>query len=120
RLFRGDPRWDDDLAAFRRLHADAAGKLAGREGRYADILKSVAEGLRQPDAPAERDWPTFGGDPARGPLLPATTHQTDRLGALCRRPTWCVDLAGRERLDDPPPLLQWDGKDRKSARALAF
>ncbi len=120
RLFRGDgrryrepsgtgparlaePTWDDDLAAFRKLHPDAAGKLAGREGRYADILQAVGGGLRAgarsetgPGA-AERDWPTFGGEGGRGPLLPATARQTDRLGALCRRATWRFDLASRER-----------------------
>ena len=119
RLFRSEPRWEDDLAAYRKLHPDAAGKLAGREGRYADVLKTVAAELRRPDA-SERAWPTFGGDPGRGPLLPATTRQTDRLGALCRRPTWRFSLEKRERIDGPTPPPQLDGVERKSAQFLAF
>jgi outer membrane protein assembly factor BamB len=126
RLFRGDPRSDDELAAYRKVHPDAAGKLAGRDGRYADILKAIAVEQRTAarsetgPAVADRDWPTFGGDPGRGPLLPATARQLDRLGALCRRATWRFDLASRERLDDPPPPPQWDGNDRKTVRSLAF
>ncbi len=118
-LFRDDPGWDDALAAYRKRHPDAAGKLAGREGRYADVLKAVAAGLRRPDGSTERDWPTFGGDPGRGPLIPATSRQTDRLGALCRRPTWCFGLDSRARID-APQLPQLDGTDRKSARSMAF
>ena len=118
RLFRGDPRFADDLAGYRKQYPDAAGRFAGRAGRYADTLKAVADAAGEPLMP--RDWPTFGGGPGRGPLLPATARVTDRLGALCRRPTWRFDLANRERLDDVPPPVQWDGNDRKSARSMAF
>jgi outer membrane protein assembly factor BamB/tetratricopeptide (TPR) repeat protein len=121
RIFRGDQSaHPDELAAYQKLHPDAAGKLAGRQGRYADIVKAVAEAQRPVNRSAQRDWPTFGGDAGRGVLVPASALDTDRLGALCRRPTWRFDLASRERLDDPQPPPQWDGNDRKSARSMAF
>ena len=120
RLFRGDLGWDDALRAYRKLHADTAGKLAGRDGRYADTLQAVAADLRRSRTAGEHDWPTFGGSALRGGVVPMTAEQTDRLGTLCRRLTWQFDLEKRERDDDPPLPANWDGNDRQTARRLAF
>jgi hypothetical protein len=87
-LFEGDrAAAAAELRAFRGLHPDARGKLAGREGKYADIL---AAWLREPpDVPEYRDWPTFAGGPARDRHLPDAPHR--RLWA--EGPAWRVSLA---------------------------
>ena len=84
RLFRGAHGWADDLQAYRKTHGTAEGALAGKKGRYADILQQVAD-ERNADPPAPTaEWPTFGGDAARGRIAVAPPRLLERLGALCR------------------------------------
>ena len=81
RLFRGAV---NDVQAYRKENADAEGALAGKKGRYADLLQQIAE-ERNADAPAPTmDWPTFGGDAARGQVAVGPPRLLERLGALCR------------------------------------
>src|SRR5207302_793408 len=59
RLFAGADRWADDLESYRKNQGTAEGALAGKKGRYADILKQVAdERNADPPAPAA-EWPMF-------------------------------------------------------------
>ncbi|MCS6849986.1 MAG: hypothetical protein NZ700_02315, partial [Gemmataceae bacterium] len=67
RLYRGQRRnLADQLRAFRQRHGDAVGRLAGREGRLADLLEAwaaeAAPPLRHDQASG---WPTFAGHPSR-------------------------------------------------------
>jgi outer membrane protein assembly factor BamB len=73
-----------ELEAFRAMHPAAEGHLAGRKGRYAEILQAVASRPVPPE-PADDAWPTFGGSPARGALLPAEPSDPNRLNRLVAR-----------------------------------
>jgi outer membrane protein assembly factor BamB len=97
-LFRGETEAArDELKAFRALHPKAEGHLAGRKGNYADILQAVA-GRPIPPEPGEDTWPTFGGSPSRGAVLPADPADPNRLNRLVADvPAW--------------PPLQFEGKD---------
>lgn len=105
-LFRDGPSvtWAQHLKAYCKAHGMAEGALAGRNGRYADTLEALA-GQRQEEGTAAPDWATFGGNPARGLLVPDEGGATDtfeRLVELCREgPAWRVDLEGRKALDSP-------------------
>jgi outer membrane protein assembly factor BamB len=119
-LFRGDPGWADGLKAFRARHGEAEGILAGRKGRYADLLQALAD---EEKGPAEgAGWPTFGGAPSRGRVQAAPPRLLEKLGALCRTgPTWRFRLDTREPLkpDDRPPPLGAATATQK-ARTMAF
>jgi outer membrane protein assembly factor BamB len=55
-----------ELAAYRKLHPDAQGRLGGREGRYIELLESLlAESVSWPVTPSNADWLTFAGNPQR-------------------------------------------------------
>ncbi len=60
-------RAEAELAALRRLHADASGTLAGQRGRLVELLEQTLRRLRQAGSDEGRlnDWPTFGGNVAR-------------------------------------------------------
>ena len=45
--------------------------LAGKQGRYADILRQVADEHNADPPAAASTWPTFGGDAARGRIAAA-------------------------------------------------
>jgi outer membrane protein assembly factor BamB len=84
RLFRGAYGWADDLQAYRKDYGAAEGEIAGKKGRYADILQQVAD-ERNTDPPAPTiDWLTFGGDATRGRTAVASPRLLERLGSLCR------------------------------------
>ncbi len=84
RLFRGAHDWAADLQGYRKNYGAVEGEIAGKQGRYADILQQVAE-ERNGDPPAPTmDWPTFGGDAARGRTAVAPPRLLERLGLLCR------------------------------------
>lgn len=59
-----------DLQEFTGLFAEAEGELAGRRGRYTEILPAAIEqdGLRAPESFDSR-WPTFAGAPTRSKTL---------------------------------------------------
>jgi outer membrane protein assembly factor BamB len=55
-----------ELAVLRLMHPQAEGQLAGRKGRYADLLQSLTEESASWPTPATRPgWPTFAGNDAR-------------------------------------------------------
>jgi outer membrane protein assembly factor BamB len=115
RLFRGETsQARHDLKTFRARHPDAAGLLAGHEGKYADTLEALLKDPKQVTvAPAVGDpriWPTFAGDAER---------DSNWTGPLPRYwpgpPTWRAALPG----DAVPPARE----ERNAAdhpRALAF
>jgi outer membrane protein assembly factor BamB len=118
RLHRGEANWQVLLDAYRKRHPDAAGTLAGKAGKYADILAECAKGL----APRSdnRDWPTFAGDPSRGRVAATPDDLPGHLGRLCRGgATWRFDLARRK------PTTEIFGRDEaeggiEAARRQAF
>ena len=118
RLFAGQTGFENDLARFRKDHPKAEGELAGRKGKYADILEAVA---KQRHAPSRAgDWPTFAGAPARDRVLPAGPRLLDRLSRLGRAgPAWRFDLQKRGPQDEPPVVVP-RSSDVDAARRLAF
>jgi outer membrane protein assembly factor BamB len=119
RLFHGPGReWAVELDNFRRRHGRAEGALAGCKGRYADLLRALAEDRKKEKGAADADWPTFGGEPSRGRVIPAPDDILDRLSALCRAgPTWRFDLHDRKRQQETPPR---PAVNESQARSLAF
>lgn len=89
------PSLNVDLAAFAREHPDAAGKLAGREGKYHEILAGVARD-RLLEAPPAEGVPTFGGSPGRFGPLPVEEYLADRLSILTRKPFLRLNLETRQ------------------------
>ena len=119
RLFRGsDSEWSAALEAYGERHAKAEGTLAGRKGRYVDLLRALAEQRRKRGDADRDDWLTFGGDPSRGRVIPASRDILDHLSALCREgPTWTFNLEERAQREDgePSPAV-----NAEQARTLAF
>lgn len=73
-LYQNEPERAKELvAAFKKLHATAAGPLAGKNGPYIDALEAQLAALPTlpPDATAGAAWPTFGGSPDRAHRVPA-------------------------------------------------
>jgi outer membrane protein assembly factor BamB len=86
-ILEGSPaRAERELQLLRRLHPEAAGMLAGRRGRYAELLADLLQSSRAWPAPAaSEDWPTFAGSPAR--------DQIARQGVdVALRPLWTAPL----------------------------
>lgn len=86
-----------ELSLLRLMHPTADGQIAGRRGRYGDLLQSLLDESSGWSAPrAVGDWPTFAGnplrnraaagdvDPAGQPLwsfaLPRLTSDRDAIG----------------------------------------
>jgi len=75
-----------ELSLLRLLHPTAEGQVAGRTGRYADLLQSLFEesaGWLAPRPTA--DWPTFAGNAARDK---AAAGEVDLAG----QPLWSFAL----------------------------
>ncbi len=75
-ILEGDrSRARDDLAELKRQHADARGRLAGRDDvNYVETLATLLAGSATwPDTHAHVDWPTFAGDPTRNHTAPKLT-----------------------------------------------
>jgi outer membrane protein assembly factor BamB len=127
RYLGSDPRWQANLARFREQHPDAEGAFAGREGKYADILRDVSTNDLLPGPQTT----TLGGDDSRGGIVRRFDRGGDAntlpratllryLGELCRRgPTWTFDLGTRQPILAPPLPLQVVSPSRR-ARSLAF
>jgi outer membrane protein assembly factor BamB/tetratricopeptide (TPR) repeat protein len=78
------------LPAFRKLHADAEGQLAGQNGNLAAILETAVKHADAVAPPADdRSWPTFAGDTARNGRSPTAPH-----GRWLEEP-WRVPLRNR-------------------------
>jgi outer membrane protein assembly factor BamB len=107
RIF-GDPRRDhtDLLKEYRDTNGAAEGTLAGRKGKYADLLRDIARQAKT-DTPTPAIWSTYGGDATRGLVLPSPPRFLDKLERLCRLgPTWRFALAPKPKGDDGPPAGQ--------------
>ncbi len=116
-VFDGDVRQAEaEVRQFQARHGEAAGRLAGNTGRYADTLRGLLrERMRGPLTPEEEDWPTFAGSPSRQRVLP------DALpGRLWTDgPTWRVRLEP-PNADGEPPGVNRNEPRALTARRLAF
>jgi outer membrane protein assembly factor BamB len=115
---RTDGAGPEELDAFAQRYGKVEGTLAGRKGRYADVLHALAEERKKEKTFSEADWTTFGGDPSRGKVIPAPDDLLDRLSALCRSgPTWRFNLQDHSRQDEPSfdPAI-----NAAQSRTLAF
>jgi len=64
-------RAQDELAQFKRLHADAKGRLGGREVNYVKGLGTMlTESKTWPGPKPNSDWPTFAGAFTRNKIAP--------------------------------------------------
>jgi outer membrane protein assembly factor BamB len=90
------PRALIEMDVLRRLHANAEGQLAGRQGKYVDLLAELLEQSKQWLPPAhESGWRTFAGSETRD----ATVADRIDIGGA---PIWQQELprlsAGQERI----------------------
>ena len=75
-----------ELAILRLMHPMAEGQIAGRRGRYGDLLQSLLDESAGWSAPRNTgDWPTFAGNPARNR---AAIGEVDLAG----QPLWSFAL----------------------------
>ncbi len=103
RIFRGGYSWADDLQTYRKDYGQSEGEIAGKKGRYADILQQVADERKTAPPAPTTEWPTFGGDAARGRIAEASSRLPEGLGALCRWPNERqFSLKDRKALDVDP------------------
>jgi outer membrane protein assembly factor BamB len=85
--FAGE-RWqaEKELRAFRTVHGKARGKLAGRDGEYADIVENLIS--RLPALVDDEPWSTFAGNPERNPVLTSVPSRRSWADG----PAWRVPL----------------------------
>jgi outer membrane protein assembly factor BamB len=116
-IFEGDlPRAEREWAAYRELHPQTRGRLAGREVDFAEALGAILQSAQDWPRPSAVDsWSTFAGDAARG----ARQSGGFEIGALAWKrdldPTPPVDAAlyrstgyrPRRVAEDPGPLLSY-------------
>ncbi len=119
RLFQGtDNEWSTALEAYRQHYAKAEGTLAGRKGRYGDLLQALAEEMRNPQQDHDGEATAFPALPQGCGLALHSEEVLDRLSALCRDgPTWSFNLEQRRRQMDAEhsPAV-----NAAQARTLAF
>jgi outer membrane protein assembly factor BamB len=66
-------RAERELAAFTHIHADAKGRMGGKQVNYAKYLGDQLAASAEWTAPVVgADWPTFGGGTTRNNVLPWT------------------------------------------------
>ena len=90
-----------ELDLFRRLHPQAAGRLAGQDGPYAAALERLLKSARDwPAAASDADWPTFARFPTRSAVAPPL----DAIDA----PQWPqpVLLADESAKNPPQPVVR--------------
>ena len=121
RLFRGErDGLEEELTAFRTMHGQAKGHLAGRDGNYLEILQGLAgrpEAWRPP--PGADAWSTFAGDPSRNHLAPQGPGRLlwySRDDSPWPQPLG-QDSRGEQKEDNGPPL---PAASSNPARSLAF
>jgi outer membrane protein assembly factor BamB len=119
RIFRGEIV-DGALASFQGKHAEAQGELAGKQGRYAEILQKLIVELSPKQVDESRVWPMFGGDTGRGGAATGAKSRLARM--LFQRPQWRFNLETPLRLETGAPLKTPDWPFTNSARnrAMAF
>jgi outer membrane protein assembly factor BamB len=113
-----DNEWMVALESYRQRHAKAEGTLAGRKGRYVDLLQALAKELRNGEPGRDRE--AAEGSPlsyGRG----SVSHSEDildRLSELCGEgPTWRFNLEQRTRQEEPESS---PAVNAARARTLAF
>lgn len=68
--------------SFAKRFPDARGAIAGKEGKYVDLLQEwIAAAKAWPPARRGEDWPTFGGGPDRNSRLPDPVDLAGRAWA---------------------------------------
>jgi outer membrane protein assembly factor BamB len=94
RIFQGERSGlKGEIRAYRALHGEASGELAGRTGIYAEVLARLAADRHLASfQEGEGAWSTFGGQPSRN--LVGAKPLAARLGA--DGPTWSVRLDSGE------------------------
>jgi outer membrane protein assembly factor BamB len=93
------PRAKGELDEFVRLYPDARGRLGGREGKYADLLRALlTEIAAWPAAPADPNWPTFAGNPDRNRIAPGLVD----VGAVAWRVPLRPTVTPSDRAMAPP------------------
>jgi outer membrane protein assembly factor BamB len=109
------------LQAYRHHHAKEQGRLAGRQGAYAEILQAVRdETTVKRDVEESATWPTFAGDVGRSA---GATGAARRLRRVCFQPAqWRFSLENHARLDGDAPTKTPDRPLSASARnrVMAF
>lgn len=118
RLFRGDrTAASAELEHFRKQHSDASGSLAGRTGKFADIVQAMVDAdvrFQSTPGPAGATWSTFAGDANRNAVIPASSTPYWHYV-----PNWRTKLEtdpkAKPHRDSDPPL-----GTGASARSLAF
>ena len=119
RLHRGEQSRQALIDRYRLRHPDASGNLAGRSGKYADILTQRAKELAIRSEETQ-DWTTFGGRASRGQVAVAPEDLPGRLGQLCRAgPTWRFSLEKRVPTREGFPIIA-DQAKVDAARRLAY
>ncbi len=121
RCFQGDDyRLADDLKEYRTRHGQAAGRLAGAEGNYADIVAKIIKETAGHSLLEGKDvWTTFAGRPARSLMLPKPLPA--RISANGRRWGVRLDTGALEPPDEGRShALDRRGVEPRAARFLAF
>jgi outer membrane protein assembly factor BamB len=98
-----------ELAAYRKLHPQARGALAGGEGLYASILEGWIERLAGHGVKSNQEpWTTFAGNPARNRALAVCPPARLWVDG----PTWRVRLPAVHpgAAADPPPRTDPAGR----------
>lgn len=92
---------------LRRFHPEEEGRLAGREGKYVDLVADLMQDATSwPEAPEPPGWTTWGGCPARN-------GSAEKPLDVARRPIWRIALP---RLKDDRDVL-FGGRKRVGERA---
>ena len=87
-----------ELVEFVRLHPDAKGRLGGREGKYADLLRTLlAESVAWPTAASDPNWVTFAGNVERNRIASRLAD----VGAVSWRIPLRPTAAASDRLFEP-------------------
>ncbi|GIW79762.1 MAG: hypothetical protein KatS3mg105_1569 [Gemmatales bacterium] len=93
RIFRGDDNLREAIEAFASEHGDAGGRLAGRQGKYVDILRELAKKRPAPFAATSAGgWPTLAGSSTRQYRLVDLPSFLKRPAPLAES-TWSWSLA---------------------------
>jgi outer membrane protein assembly factor BamB len=75
-----------ELSILRLLYSEATGQIAGRDGRYAELMQGILEQSADWSAKKQTaDWPTFAGNTLRGKVV-----QTEIDAGL--KPLWSYPL----------------------------
>lgn len=76
----------EETERFAELHPDARGRFGGREVSYVEALRNLlAESAAWP-TPADPDWPTFAGSPARNKTAAEPVDVAEVAWRLALRP----------------------------------